>query len=432
MPSGEHARNRRRFLISTLPLFGHALPMMAVVEALCRRGHEVFWLSLPWQQDDGYNKRRVAADRIAERFGATALHTVCPPLDDEPSEGSDPRTAAIRRDLIAVVPHQVDEVRALLRAHAIDGVFQDPFLAQLQIACTLERIPFVCTVQGLRLFRSAEISLWSDDLWEALRPGFVEAFARYGLPFPPYTAGQLLSPWLNVVKLGPEVLAALGIVLPETIVAGGFPHLDHASRRALDVEVLGATPLPAARPDAARARVLVSFGTGGRNEAQERTVDALRALAPSHGLELILCDPTLAEPIRREGSTTLVRLAPLWDCMQHADLMVSHGGWGTTAQALRSGLPQLIVPEGFDQNDNGQRMQELGVAEMLVEPASITPETLEPRLARLLSEPVRARAQEVARLDAKTDGATTIASLLERTVAAARSGGVSTSASTES
>lgn len=420
MPSDPAPPTRRRFLLSTLPLFGHALPFMGVVEALRRRGHEVLWLSLPWQQDDGYNKRRIAADRIAERFGATALHTVRPPLD-EPIPEPDVRTAAIRRDLITVVPHQVDEVRSLLREHAIDGVLQDPFLAQLQIACTLEKIPFVCKMQGLRAFRTAEISLWSDAMWATLRPGFAGLYARYDLPFPRYIAGQLLSPWLNVVQLGADVLDELGIVLTEGIAAGGFPHLSMPTRRSLDVDVLGATPLPEAALDTEDPKVLVSFGTGGLNEAQQRVVDVLRALAPSLGLRLFVCDPSLSEPIQREGPVTFVRFAPLWDSMQQVDLMVSHGGWGTTTQALRSGLPQLIVPEGFDQNDNGQRMEQLGVATMMVEPDSITAETVEPRVRRLLSEPVRARAREIAALDARTDGATTAAVLLERAVETSRS-----------
>ena len=35
---------------------------------------------------------------------------------------------------------------------------------------------------------------------------------------------------------------------------------------------------------------------------------------------------------------------------------------GTTAQALRAGVPQLVVPFGFDQPDNAARLERLGVA----------------------------------------------------------------------
>ena len=44
-----------------------------------------------------------------------------------------------------------------------------------------------------------------------------------------------------------------------------------------------------------------------------------------------------------------------------ADLIVHHGGAGTIAAALRSGVPQLIVPHIVDQFFHGRRIAELGV-----------------------------------------------------------------------
>lgn len=43
------------------------------------------------------------------------------------------------------------------------------------------------------------------------------------------------------------------------------------------------------------------------------------------------------------------------------DLIVHHGGAGITATALRSGVPQLIVPHTVDQSFHGLRIAELGV-----------------------------------------------------------------------
>ena len=43
------------------------------------------------------------------------------------------------------------------------------------------------------------------------------------------------------------------------------------------------------------------------------------------------------------------------------DLIVHHGGAGTTAAALRSGVPQLIVPHIVDQFFHGRRVAELGL-----------------------------------------------------------------------
>ena len=44
-----------------------------------------------------------------------------------------------------------------------------------------------------------------------------------------------------------------------------------------------------------------------------------------------------------------------------AAAIVHQGGIGTTAQALRSGKPMLVVAFSHDQPDNGARIEEMGV-----------------------------------------------------------------------
>ena len=62
-----------------------------------------------------------------------------------------------------------------------------------------------------------------------------------------------------------------------------------------------------------------------------------------------------------------------WACAYagHAQLfpraaaVVHQGGVGTTAQALRAGVPMLVVPFAHDQPDNAARVRRLGVARVL-------------------------------------------------------------------
>lgn len=53
--------------------------------------------------------------------------------------------------------------------------------------------------------------------------------------------------------------------------------------------------------------------------------------------------------------------APFATLFPRAAAVVHHGGIGTSAQALAAGVPQLIVPMGFDQPDNAVRLVQLGV-----------------------------------------------------------------------
>jgi UDP:flavonoid glycosyltransferase YjiC (YdhE family) len=52
--------------------------------------------------------------------------------------------------------------------------------------------------------------------------------------------------------------------------------------------------------------------------------------------------------------------APYSQVFSKAAIVVHQGGSGTTGQALRAGQPQLIVPFGWDQPDNAERVARLG------------------------------------------------------------------------
>ncbi|MCT8158646.1 glycosyltransferase [Pseudoruegeria sp. SHC-113] len=52
--------------------------------------------------------------------------------------------------------------------------------------------------------------------------------------------------------------------------------------------------------------------------------------------------------------------APFDQILPRAAALVQHGGIGTTAEALRAGVPQLATPFGYDQYDNARHIRELG------------------------------------------------------------------------
>jgi rhamnosyltransferase subunit B len=77
---------------------------------------------------------------------------------------------------------------------------------------------------------------------------------------------------------------------------------------------------------------------------------------------------------------------PLRALLPHAAVLIHHGGIGTTAEALRAGTPQLVVPLAHDQFDNGARVTALGAGATL--PAGrLTERRLVRKLAALLAAP---------------------------------------------
>jgi UDP:flavonoid glycosyltransferase YjiC (YdhE family) len=82
--------------------------------------------------------------------------------------------------------------------------------------------------------------------------------------------------------------------------------------------------------------------------------------------------------------------------LAHADVVVSHGGSGSTLGALAQGLPILFVPQGADQFENAAHVEAFGAGVRLL-PDDLTAATARSALESLLADPsYRERAQVMA------------------------------------
>jgi UDP:flavonoid glycosyltransferase YjiC (YdhE family) len=133
----------------------------------------------------------------------------------------------------------------------------------------------------------------------------------------------------------------------------------------------------------------------------EASVEATKQL----GCRAVLLGTNLASGLSDQQFLALP-YAPYSEIFPHAAAIVHQGGSGTTGQALRSGRPTLIVPYGWDQPDNGARVQRMGTGLCLPRSAYSAP-AVAAALKRLLGDSSFAtRATEIgARLQEK-DGLT--------------------------
>lgn len=120
---------------------------------------------------------------------------------------------------------------------------------------------------------------------------------------------------------------------------------------------------------------------------------------------------TFPEPL--PDDVLSVPYAPFSAVYPRCAAAIHHGGIGTTAQALRAGIPMVIAPWGFDQFFIGEQIERLG-AGMRLDRKRATAPHIAGLLRTLLDDPQpRSRAQSIARQLAREDGVETLCNALE-------------------
>ena len=103
--------------------------------------------------------------------------------------------------------------------------------------------------------------------------------------------------------------------------------------------------------------------------------------------------------------------------------IVHHGGSGTTGAALRSGVPSIVVPLGFDQPYWGRRVAALGVGPAPVARRRLTVRRLANAITRVAhDDAMRGRAASLGAALRSEHGTARAVDVIERIVAGYRRG----------
>jgi UDP:flavonoid glycosyltransferase YjiC (YdhE family) len=185
--------------------------------------------------------------------------------------------------------------------------------------------------------------------------------ARHGLPaIRQPVLFQMFSPWGTQAWFS-NVLAQPQSDWPVRTSITGFPFYDKL------------TPGETLSPDLARfldagpAPIVFTLGSSAVFDAGRFYAESLAAALKlgSRAVLLIGRDSRNA-PLSPVPDTIFVaEYAPYSELLSRAAATVHQGGVGTTAQALRSGRPMIVVPYSHDQPDNGRRIQRLGVGRVI-------------------------------------------------------------------
>jgi rhamnosyltransferase subunit B len=158
---------------------------------------------------------------------------------------------------------------------------------------------------------------------------------------------------------------------PGNLVCTGFPLYDNGEAHPLPAELEAF--LAAGEPP-------VGFTSGTANATSHEFFAASAAACASSGRRGLLITKDGSQlPSTLPPGVMQVPYAPFSQLLPRLAAFVHHGGIGTTSQALRAGVPQLVRPMAYDQFDNAERVCRLGVGKRLL-PAAYEPA----RVARAL------------------------------------------------
>jgi UDP:flavonoid glycosyltransferase YjiC (YdhE family) len=418
---------KRRIVLTTFGSLGDLHPYIAVALGLQARGHEAVIAT------SGSYRQKIEALGI----GFRAVRPDHPDLEANPElmrRIMDRRTGSefvIRELMMSVLRESYEDTLAaadgadLLVSHMLTfttrlvaekrgirwastflqplGLFsaydppvvpQAPFLAKLRfLGPAFHRLLFWCAKRSVRS--------WSVP-WHRLRP-------EVGLPptsESPLFEGQN-SPAL-VLMLFSKLLAERQADWPRQAVLSGFPFYDGDGEAGMPPELvhfLDVGPPP----------LVFTLGSSAVVDAglfYEHSIAAAKRLG-RRAVLLVGKNPRNRPASLPEGVVAF-SYAPYSELFPRAAAIVHQGGIGTTAQAMRSGRPMLVMPYAHDQPDNAERVARLGIARTIGR-HRYTPARATAELRHMLDNPAYSqRASEVGRQIQREDGVGAACDCLER------------------
>lgn len=348
--------------VTSIGSAGDVLPLLAVAKALADAGAAVTAVVEPqW------------IDR------AKALGLVCRPIPGEPipiaPQWSTTKSGAIDMLSTGIAPRAHDIYAAITAIHDDNPVnavvghhisFGAPWAAQaigvpwIMAAVAPASWPSLANPNLYPGMPDRPLPRWSIRLGSALAKRRISRAidpplnaVRTGLGMPAQRHHMFDGQWSNTLNLGlwSPLFRAPAADDRTTCAVVGFPSLGPAQEPlAEDLRAF---------LDAGDPPLLISLGSTVAKAAPEHT-ESLISSASALGVRCIALTGIPDQP----STATVLRVG--WAdhdaLLPHCAAVVHHGGIGSTAAALRAGVPSGVMPFAHDQPDNARRAHRLGLS----------------------------------------------------------------------
>ncbi len=417
-----------RLALVTMGTLGDLHPMLGLGKAMVARGHHVTLMCNPVFEG---RVRAQALEFLPVGTEADQARTLAHPKLWHPVDGLGVMWRYLLRPALRPTLDAIQQWRLAMPPGTRSLVVATPVAMGARLAQEAWGVPLVSTYTAATLLRTqtTPMTLARWRLGGAV-PGWVPGLAWRALDR--WKLQPLVLPALNAVRqelgLSPLIRSVFGDWMhgetgglalfppwfapaapdwPGGVQQGDFPLFDDLMP--LDATLEGFL-------DRGAPPVVVMPGTGQLHGADVFRV-ALRAL-PALGLRGVFLGPVPSDVASQAARADIwcgahqsfARLLP------HARALVHHAGVGSSAQALRAGIAQLVWPQAYDQHDNAWRLEHLGVARKLPSSLAARGDALQRGLAQLLSSgaPERARALAAERFSGHAPDLSNLCRHLER------------------
>ena len=217
--------------------------------------------------------------------------------------------------------------------------------------------------------------------WQAMRPA-INQVRRQQLGLKPYPLG---GPFWKLYGQNPVLYGFSPRLIPHQPDWGDFTHVtgywflerpDHWEPSRELMAFLEAGPPP----------VYVGFGSMNNRDPQATTKLVLDALAAANQRGILLSGWGGLDRANLPETVFMVDDVPHDWLFPRMSAIVHHGGAGTTAAALRSGIPSLIIPFFADQPFWAEHVYQLGASPLPIPRAKLTAERLAAALQQIQTD----------------------------------------------
>jgi UDP:flavonoid glycosyltransferase YjiC (YdhE family) len=411
-----------RFLLASWGSHGDLHPFLALGRGLVKRGHQVSLVGHPdWAADTKTAELRFVSTGEPSREDFIKDH---PEVMSMKWGGLISLHALVHKAIAPSFDHTVEALRAEASSH--DVIVAHHFTFPAPVVAELSGLPYATVTLAPGVLPSA-YSLPGANFGHAGRgfPGrmsnsFVWAVgglisrtmvdpvvnrmrARYGLAPVRDATFKAHSPFLNL-QLYSEHFAPRPPDWGSEKRMAGFCFFDPP----------GATLAPVIEDFLALGESPVLFTLGSTAVQKPGTfyqsaVEALQSL----GLRgILLIGPEQNRPANLPETILAVPYAPYGLLMPRVRAVAHQSGIGTLSHALRAGIPSIACPFAFDQPNNARRIEELGVAEVIL-PHQHDAQHMGAALQRLLAGEAPARAKGLGELIRAEEGVDRACLILE-------------------